>query len=287
MMSGSDNLGGNWRRVHITMLSSGSMAECMAVVSMKSINAPYVQGRFYFWELVDNFDGCDENISAMHVAMAEVAATEAQMFVNKPDGMVREERGPYGDPQHPYFYEEEDVWMATGFINQFYEVPDYWKTYVHEVNQEREMWLNSFYKAPLRLPMPAELEYGWLNDETPEFVLVNKEPEPDPEDPTKLVYTEDPLILHPPTERKVKMLTQRRFSFCPYGFGEFYGLKEVEEKESMWKSVVLAVENALKPVLDKLENWTEEKKKASEMKLQLIEKELELIEAEFVFGRGS
>lgn len=36
--------------------------------------------------------------------------------------MVREERGPYGDPQHPYFYEEEDVWMAPGFINQFYEV---------------------------------------------------------------------------------------------------------------------------------------------------------------------
>lgn len=23
------------------------------------------------------------------------------------------------------------------------------------------MWLNSFYKAPLRLPMPAELEYWW------------------------------------------------------------------------------------------------------------------------------
>lgn len=36
--------------------------------------------------------------------------------------MVREERGPYGDPQHAYFYEEDDVWMAPGFINQFYEV---------------------------------------------------------------------------------------------------------------------------------------------------------------------
>lgn len=36
--------------------------------------------------------------------------------------MVREERGPYGDPQHPYFYEDDDVWMAPGFINQFYEV---------------------------------------------------------------------------------------------------------------------------------------------------------------------
>lgn len=41
------------------------------------------------------------------------------------------------------------------------QVPDYWKTYVHEVDEEREMWLNSFYKAPLRLPMPAELEYWW------------------------------------------------------------------------------------------------------------------------------
>lgn len=36
--------------------------------------------------------------------------------------MVREERGPYGDPQHAYFYEEDDVWMAPGFINQFYDV---------------------------------------------------------------------------------------------------------------------------------------------------------------------
>lgn len=43
------------------------------------------------------------------------------------------------------------------------QVPDYWKTYVHEVDQEREMWLNSFYKAPLRLPMPAELEHWWSN----------------------------------------------------------------------------------------------------------------------------
>ena len=36
--------------------------------------------------------------------------------------VVREERGPYSDPQHPYLYEEDDVWMAPGFINQFYEV---------------------------------------------------------------------------------------------------------------------------------------------------------------------
>jgi len=41
------------------------------------------------------------------------------------------------------------------------QVPDYWKTYAHEVDQEREMWLNSFYRSPLRIPMPAELEYWW------------------------------------------------------------------------------------------------------------------------------
>ncbi|KAG6521640.1 hypothetical protein ZIOFF_018765 [Zingiber officinale] len=41
------------------------------------------------------------------------------------------------------------------------QVPNYWKTYVEEVYQKRGMWLNSFCKAPLRLPMPAELEYWW------------------------------------------------------------------------------------------------------------------------------
>jgi len=41
------------------------------------------------------------------------------------------------------------------------QVPDHWKVYVHEVDEEREMWLNSFYRAPLRLPMPAELEHWW------------------------------------------------------------------------------------------------------------------------------
>uniref|UniRef100_A0A2N9GD04 MORN repeat-containing protein n=1 Tax=Fagus sylvatica TaxID=28930 RepID=A0A2N9GD04_FAGSY len=125
------------------------------------VNERTTYGRFYFGELLQDSTGCDEDTCALHAGIAEVAAAKARMFVNKLDGMVREQRGPYSDPQHPYFYEEEDVWMAPGFINQFYEVPDYWKTYVHEVDEEREMWLNSFYKAPLRLPMPAELEYWW------------------------------------------------------------------------------------------------------------------------------
>ncbi|XP_022957766.1 protein TIC 100 isoform X1 [Cucurbita moschata] len=265
------------------------------------VNERPIWGRFYFGELLYDSTGCDEDTSALHASLAEVAAAKARMFVNKPDGMIREERGPYGDPQHPYFYEEEDTWMAPGFINQFYEVPDYWKTYVHEVDEEREMWLNSFYKAPLRLPMPAELEYWWAQDHTPEFVLVNKEPEPDPEDPSKLVYTEDPLILHTPTgrlinyvedeEHGVRMFWQpqveaeedvdpEKVEFLPLGFDEFYGTKTPEKKENILMRLVSTLEKGLKPKLEKIGKWAEEKKKESELKKQLIEKELELIEAE-------
>ncbi|KAE8691046.1 TIC100 protein [Hibiscus syriacus] len=265
------------------------------------VNERTIYGKFYFGELLQDFYGCDENTSAMHAGIAEVAAAKARMFVNKPDGMVREERGPYGDPQHPYMYEEDDVWMAPGFINQFYEVPDYWKTYVHEVDQEREMWLNSFYKAPLRLPMPAELEYWWSKDETPEFILINKEPELDPEDPSKLIYTEDPLILHTPTGRLINYIEdeehgvrlfwqpplkegeeidEKEIQFLPLGFDDFYGREVIQKRGNIWKRLITAIENALKPGFVKLEKWTEEKKKASKLKMELIEKELDHIEAE-------
>lgn len=265
------------------------------------LNERTIWGRFYFGELLEDPTGCDEDTSALHAGLAEVAAAKARMFVNKPDGMVREERGPYSDPQHPYFYEEEDTWMAPGFINQFYEVPDYWKTYVHEVDQEREMWLNSFYKAPLRLPMPAELEYWWSQDHTPEFILVNKEPEPDPEDPSKLVYTEDPLILHTPTGRLINYVEDEEYGirlfwqpplkegedvdpekveFLPLGFDEFYGKGVTEKKANFWMRLVSGLENGLKLRLENFEKWAEERKKDSEMKKELIEKELELIEAE-------
>ncbi|KAL6204948.1 hypothetical protein ACLB2K_022214 [Fragaria x ananassa] len=265
------------------------------------VNERTIYGRFYFGELLEDDAGCDEDISALHSGIAEVAAAKARMFVNKPDGMVREERGPYSDPQHPYFYEEEDVWMAPGFINQFYEVPDYWKTYVHEVDEEREMWLNSFYKAPLRIPMPAELEYWWKNEETPEFVVINKEPEPDPEDPSKLIYTEDPLILHTRTGRLINYIEDEKHGvrlfwqppledgeevdpekaeLLPLGYDEFYGENIGEKKQNLLMRLISAVENTCKPVFEKLEKWAEEKKKASEVKMKLIEKELELIEAE-------
>ncbi|KAG5239255.1 protein TIC [Salix suchowensis] len=265
------------------------------------VNERTMFGRFYFGEFVEDAVDCDEDISAVHAGIAEVAAAKARMFVNKPDGMVREAFGPYSDPQHPYFYEEEDVWMAPGFINQFYEVPDYWKRYVHEVDQEREMWLNSFYKAPLRLPMPAELSYWWENEETPEFIVLDKEPEPDPEDPSRRIYTEDPVILHTPTGRIIDMAEDEehgvrlfwqpalkdgedfdpdKVQFLPLGFDEFYGKEEVIKKENMVQQLLKRVDNVCKLARGKLEKWTEEKKKASEIKIQLYEKELELIEAE-------
>ncbi|KAI3450671.1 hypothetical protein Pfo_007336 [Paulownia fortunei] len=265
------------------------------------VNERTTYGRFYFGELLEDPTGCDAEVSGLHAGIAEVAAAKARMFINKPDGMVREDRGPYSDPQHPYLYEEEDVWMAPGFINQFYEVPDYWKMYVHEVDQEREMWLNSFYQAPLRLPMPSELEYWWSKDEKPEFVLINKEPEPDPENPSKLIYREDPLILHTPTGRIINYVDDEehgirlfwqpplkegedvdpdKAEFLPLGFDEFYGQEESVQKDNLWMRLITAVENACKPVLVGLEKWSEEKKKASETKMELLKKELELVEAE-------
>ncbi|XP_020253284.1 protein TIC 100 [Asparagus officinalis] len=266
------------------------------------VNERIIYGRFYFGEHLEDSTGCDSDVSALHAGIAEVAAAKARMFINKPDGMIREERGPYGDPQHPYFYEEDDVWMAPGFVSQFYEVPDYWKTYVQEVDQEREMWLNSFYKAPLRIPMPAELEYWWSKDDGPEFVLINKEPEPDPEDPTKLIYTEDPLIVHTPTGRLINFVEDEehgvrlfwqphleegedvdpeKAEFLPLGFDEFYGRAEPgAKKESTLGSMISSLENKLNPLFERLDNWIEEKKKAREMNKELVEKELEFIEAE-------
>ncbi|KAK1276982.1 Delta(14)-sterol reductase [Acorus gramineus] len=265
------------------------------------VNERIIYGRFYFGNHVnDDSAGCDADASALHAGIAEVAAAKARMFINKPDGMIREARGPYGDPQHPYLYEEEEAWQAPGFINQFYDVPDYWKTYVEEVDQEREMWLNSFYKAPLRLPMPAELEYWWSKDEVPEFVLINQEPEPDPEDPSKLIQTEEPLILHTRTgrlinytedeEHGIRLFWQPNLKegdevdpdeveFLPLGFDEFYGKVKIEKKSKLL-DMVAAMENAFKPWFERLERWTEEQKKASKMKLDLINQELEFIEAQ-------
>ncbi|CAK9211773.1 unnamed protein product [Sphagnum troendelagicum] len=135
------------------------------------LNGRQVWGKFYFGDLLPTVEECDHNTSAMHAGLAEVAAAKARMFVNKPDGMVRERKGPYTDPQHPYMYEEEDVWMAPGFINQYYKVPELWERYAKEVDAEQEMWLNSFIKSPLVIPMPPELEYAWGKDR--EFLVLS------------------------------------------------------------------------------------------------------------------
>ncbi|KAL1557648.1 protein TIC 100 [Salvia divinorum] len=266
------------------------------------VNERTTWGRFYFGELLNDESGCDEEVSALHSGIAEVAAAKARMFINKPDGMVREDRGPYSDPQHPYLYEEEDVWMAPGFINQFYEVPDYWKMYVHEVDEERGMWLNSFYKAPLRLPMPSELEYWWSKYEEPEFVLINKEPEPDPEDPSQMIYTEDPVILHTPTGRIIDYVDDEEHGirlfwqpaaqkegeepnpddavFLPLGMDEFYGREVIVPEDTWLIRLMKSMENKGTSMLSGLEKWTEEKKKAREAKLDMMKKEMELMEAE-------
>ncbi|KAL0369569.1 UNVERIFIED_CONTAM: hypothetical protein Sangu_0275000 [Sesamum angustifolium] len=271
------------------------------------LNEQTIYGRFYFGELLGDPTGCDAEVSAVindflyaHASMKLLLAVVRRLRVCPLSCMQWSYMGPYSDPQHPYFYEEEDVWMAPGFINQFYEVPDYWKMYVHEVDQEREMWLNSFYKAPLRLPMPSELEYWWWSkDEKPEFVLLNKEP--DPEDPSKLVYNEDPLILHTPTGRIINYVDDEehgirlfwqppvkegedvdpdKAEFLPLGYDEFYGREVDAQKENLWMRFLTSVDKTCKPIFERLDKWTEEKKKAGESKMELLKKEMELVEAE-------
>ncbi|KVI09289.1 MORN motif-containing protein, partial [Cynara cardunculus var. scolymus] len=261
------------------------------------LNERTTYGRFYFGEFLEEDHGCDVETSALHAGIAEVAAAKARMFVNKPDGMVREERGPYSDPQHPYLYEGEDVWMAPGFINQFCEVPDYWKAYIEDVDEERQMWINSFYKAPLRLPMPAELEYWWKNEGPPEFILLNKEPEPDPEDPSKLVYTEDPVILHTPTGRIINYVDDeeygiRMFWQPPLKEGEDVDPSKVEflpignedmrkvDHRNFFERMLTSMQDKCKSMLENLEKQTEEKKKESELKMKIIETDIDIVEAE-------
>lgn len=71
-----------------------------------------------------------------------------------------------------------------------------------------------------------------------------------------------------------------KVEFLPLGFDEFYGRGGAVKSDNVWKRFVTSVENACKPMFDKLEKWTEEKKKAGEMKIELLKKELELAEAE-------
>lgn len=140
------------------------------------------------------------------------------------------------------------------------------------------------------------------SDETPEFILINKEPEPDPDDPSKLVYTEDPLILHTPSGRLINYVDDEEHGvrlfwqpplkegedvdpekavFLPLGYDEFFGRAVPgEKKEGKLKQWLTSLENKLMPMFDRLEKWGEEKKKQSEIKNEIFEMELELKEAE-------
>lgn len=138
------------------------------------------------------------------------------------------------------------------------------------------------------------------SDETPEFVLINKERDPQNDDPSQQ-YPEDPLILHTPTGRIINYVEDEEHGirlfwqpplkdgeevdpanaeFLPLGFDEFYGREVSEKKESFWKRLVIAAETACKPAFERFDKWIEEKKKEGEMKMKLIEKELDHVEAE-------
>lgn len=241
------------------------------------VNRRTVWGRFYFGEMDSDTGECTAEISAMHASLAEVAAAKARMFVNKPDGMVRELKGPYSDPQHPYMYDEEDVWMAPGFINQFYEVPELWKRYVNDVDQERQMWLDSYYKSPLRIPMPAELEKWWWDD--PEFFAMSDIKDPDRE-----------VLIHLPTNRLINWTEDpeghvRLFwdesgenkpdsQFLPLGFDEFVGeeekarMEEAKRKRAL-EEKVQATTRALQQELGKKKN-EEEKRNRVDLEFQFL-----------------
>ncbi|RZS20247.1 hypothetical protein BHM03_00052744, partial [Ensete ventricosum] len=141
------------------------------------------------------------------------------------------------------------------------------------------------------------------DDGDPEFVLINKEPEPDPEDPSELVYTEDPLILHTRTGRVINYVEDEKYGvrlfwqpdveeeeeddvdpdkaqFLPLGFDEFFGRSAPVKKEGKMRGLITFLQNAVKPLFDRLEHWAVEKKKSCEVNLKHIENELEFIEAE-------
>lgn len=148
----------------------------------------------------------------------------------------------------------------------------------------------------------SQIIFLWTDDEDPEFVLVNKEPEPDPEDPSKLVYTEDPLILHTRTGRLINYVEDEKYGvrlfwqpdleeeeedvdpdkaqFLPLGFDDFFGRSAPVVKEGKVRGLITFLQNAVKSLFDRLERWAVEKKKSGEMNLKLIENELEFIEAE-------
>lgn len=132
-------------------------------------------------------------------------------------------------------------------------------------------------------------------------MLINKEPEPNPDDPSQPIYDEDPLILHTPTGRLIDYVDDEEHGirlfwqppvkegeepnpdeaeFLPLGFDEFYGREVTVPEDNWWIRLVKSMENRATKVLDGLDKWAEEKKKSSEAKIEVLKKEVELMEAE-------
>ncbi|KAG0483164.1 hypothetical protein HPP92_011248 [Vanilla planifolia] len=241
----------------------------------------------------EDSSGCDSDVS-LHAGIAEVAAAKARMFINKPDRWLERNEAHMVILNIRISTLDDDAWMAPGFINQFYDT-------MEEVRKANVV--EPFYKAPLRIPMPAELEHWWSKDpDDAEFILINQEPEPDPQDPSKLIYREDPLILHTPSGRLINYVEDEKYGlrlfwqphlkededvdpdkavFLPLGFDEFYGRAPPSEKKPpFFPGLLMSAGAAVRLVLERLDRWVEEKKKAGETRRGLIEKELEYIEAE-------
>ncbi|CAI5471689.1 unnamed protein product [Closterium sp. Yama58-4] len=221
-----------------------------------TLNGKMHFGKFRFGEFLRNKDECDAHTSGFHAGMARVAAAKARMFVNKPDGMVREVKGPYNEPSHPYLYDDDDMWQAPGFIHEFHDVPAVWRKYAEEVDGERQLWLNSFKKAPLRLPSPSELSYLW--DQQEEFVVLRNSPrlpervgESAEEAEMRRADMQGQVLVHVPSrqiinwttddEGKLRLFVQpftkdgkvdpSKARPLPLGFDEFIKGEEMEQEE--------------------------------------------------------
>ncbi|XP_024537235.1 protein TIC 100-like [Selaginella moellendorffii] len=251
------------------------------------VNTRLIYGKFYFGELLGDPGECTLEACAIHSGLAQVAAAKAKMFTKKPDGMVREMDGPFNDPQHPYFYEDEDVWMAPGWVNAYYEVPDPWKIYVEEVDKEQQMWLNSFIKSPLRIPMPAELEYMWENGD--EFIVLTNEPSSygwlDEENVLKSHPNfEGEILYHVPTGRLINWIYDKdgniKFFWQPYkedgsikpeeavflpdGWDEFFSDEPMEDPDGLKDPQDLTREERLKKYKEEDEQMEREWQKEKE-----------------------
>ncbi|CAI5969160.1 unnamed protein product [Closterium sp. NIES-64] len=170
--------------------------------------------------------------------------------------VVREVKGPYNEPSHPYLYDEDDMWQAPGFIHEFHAVPAVWRKYADEVDGERQLWLNSFKKAPLRLPSPSELSYLW--DQKEEFVVLRNSPrlperagESAEEAEMRRADMQGQVLVHVPSRQIINWTTDEEGKLrlfvqpftkdgkvdpskarpLPLGFDEFIKGEEMEQEE--------------------------------------------------------